>query len=55
METIFIVLKNAFISSFFYIQNYFFYFILLILFVICGCIEFHEKQFLFVDDERKVI
>lgn len=55
MNQIGIYFANAFVALFFYIQDYFWYIIAFILFAVVGTIEFREKQYLFVDDERKVV
>ena len=49
------VFSNAFIVLCFYIQSYFWYIVIFALLATVGIIEFHEKDYLFVDDERKVI
>lgn len=55
MNYIITIFSNAFIVLSFYIQNYFWYIVLFSLLAIMAFTEFHEKDFLFVDDERKVI
>lgn len=46
---------NGFIVLYFYLQSYFVEIVLLTLCLICVFIEYKEKQFLFVHDERKVV
>lgn len=55
MGDIMIYFANAFITLFFYFQSYFWYIVLFILFAICVIVEFKEKSFLYIDDERKVV
>ena len=55
INTIVTVFSNAFITLYFYIQSYFGYIVIFALLAIMAGIEFHEKDFLFVDDERKVV
>lgn len=47
--------SNAFIVLYFYLQSYFWYIVIFSLLAVAAIIEFHEKEFLFVDDERKVV
>jgi len=49
------VFQNAGIIIYFYIQMYFPFFIIAGILVIAGIIEYKEKRFLTVEDERKVI
>ena len=49
------IFTNAFIVCYFYLQMYFYQIVLFIILVIAGIIEFKEKEFLTVDDERKVV
>lgn len=55
MNQICVYFSNAFIVLYFYLQNYFWYIIMFVFFAIVALIEFHEKDYLFVDDERKVV
>lgn len=52
---VFTYFSNAFIVLYFYLQCYFWYIIMGVFFAVIVGIEFHEKQFLFIDDERKVV
>ncbi len=55
MQNIFIYFANAFITLYFYIHLYFWHFILLILCLIAAVVEFRSKEFLYIDDQRKVV
>lgn len=46
---------NAFIVLYFYLQVYSAEIILLGLLLFCVYVEYKEKAFLFIDDERKII
>lgn len=48
-------LENGIIATFYYMQTYILYIACLALFIIHACIEFHEKMYKVVDDERKVV
>ena len=55
MQNLFIYLGNACIALLYYFQMYFWYIIMFILMMGMGAVEYHEKQHLYVDDERKVV
>ena len=46
---------NAFIVLYFYLQSYFLEIVMMGLMICLVIIEFKEKEFLFVHDERKVV
>lgn len=49
------IIGNGFIAFYFYFQMYFIQMIIFTLLVAAGIIEYSEKQFLVVSDERKVV
>lgn len=55
MDNFLIYISNGCIATWYYILSYFWYFVLLALLITAGVIEFKEKQFLFIDDERKIV
>lgn len=52
---IFTILANAFITLYMYFQLYFWHFLLFVLCMVCVVLEYKEKGFLYVDDQRKVV
>lgn len=55
MGNIGIMYANALITLYFYAQMYFWHFILLVLCVVAAIIEYRQKEFLYIDDQRKVV
>lgn len=55
MDNFLIYISNGAIALWYYFTSYFWYFVLFGLLTTAGFVEFHEKQFLFVDDERKMV
>lgn len=55
MEYLYVYFTNAFITLYFYIHMYFWFFVLFVLCFICTILEYRESVYTITDDKRGVV